>query len=92
VLLLSAEHATAVAEAGGLVGAWPSGVTSATLGDFVDEIVRLVDLLGADHVAIESDLDANYRPVVAEHGQFAAIAACSRSAAPPETSRQRGLR
>lgn len=72
--LLSVEHATAIAAAGGLVGAWPSGVTSATLDDFVDEIVRLVHLLGAGHVAIGTDLDANYRPVVTGHGQFAAIA------------------
>ena len=64
----------AVASAGGLVGAWPSGVTSTTLADFIDEIVRLVDVVGADHVAIGTDLDANYKPVVTEHGQFAAIA------------------
>ena len=73
--LLSVEHAAAVASAGGVVGAWPSGVTSATFDDFVDEIVRLVEVLGADHVAIGTDLDANYRPVVTDHGQFAAIAA-----------------
>lgn len=72
--LLSADHATAVASAGGLVGAWPSGVTSTTMDDFSDEIIRLVDLIGADHVAIGTDLDANYKPVVTEHGQFAAIA------------------
>lgn len=72
--LLSAGHATAVASAGGLVGAWPSGVTSTTIDDFVDEIVRLVDLIGVDHVAIGTDLDANYKPVVTEHGQFAAVA------------------
>ena len=72
--LLSADHATSVASAGGLVGAWPSGVTSTTLADFIDEIVRLVDVVGADHVAIGTDLDANYKPVVTEHGQFAAIA------------------
>lgn len=72
--LLSADHARSVAAAGGLVGAWPSGVTSRTLEDFVDEIVRLVELIGADHVAIGTDLDANYKPVVTEHQQFATIA------------------
>ncbi len=72
--LLSAEHASAVASAGGLVGAWPSGVTSATLEDFIDEIARLVDLIGIDHVAIGTDLDANYKPVVTEHAQFAVLA------------------
>jgi len=72
--LLSVEHATAVASAGGLIGAWPAGVTSATIDDFVDEIVRLVDVVGADHVAIGTDLDASYQPVVTEHSQFATIA------------------
>lgn len=71
--LLSPAHATAVAAAGGLIGAWPSGVTSATLDDFVDEIIRLVDVVGLDHVAIGTDLDANYRPVVTAHEQFALI-------------------
>lgn len=72
--LLSADHATAVSAAGGLVGAWPSGLTSSTLADFIDEIIRLVDLIGTLHVAIGTDLDANYKPVVTEHRQFAVIA------------------
>jgi membrane dipeptidase len=72
--LLSDDHARAVADAGGLVGAWPSGVTSTTLEDFVDEIVRLVELIGHDHVAIGTDLDANYKPVVTAHDDFATLA------------------
>lgn len=72
--LLTAEHALAVAAGGGLVGAWPSGVTSATLEAFIDEILRLVELLGVDHVAIGTDLDANYKPVVTEHAQYATLA------------------
>jgi len=72
--LLSVDHAKAVAAADGLIGAWPSGVTSATFEDFIDEIARLVDLIGIDHVAIGTDLDANYKPVVTEHAQFAALA------------------
>lgn len=72
--LLSPEHARAVAAAGGLVGAWPSGVTSSTLDDFIDEVVRLIDLIGVEHVGIGTDLGANYKPVVTEHAQFATIA------------------
>jgi membrane dipeptidase len=68
--LLSREHARAVASAGGLIGAWPSGVTSTSLGDFADEIARLVDLLGVDHVAIGTDMDANYRPVLTSYADF----------------------
>ncbi len=69
--LLSPDHARAVASAGGLIGAWPSGVTSASLGDFADEVVRLADLVGIDHVGIGTDLDANYRPVLDSYADFA---------------------
>jgi membrane dipeptidase len=71
--LLSAAHARAVASAGGLIGAWPSGVTSTSLGDFADEIVLLADLVGVDHVAVGTDMDANYRPVLGSYGDFAAL-------------------
>lgn len=76
--LLSDDHARAVTEAGGLIGAWPSGVTSETLTDFVHEIERLVALVGIDHVAIGTDLDANYQPVVTAHAQLADVAALLR--------------
>ncbi|HEY2313315.1 MAG TPA: membrane dipeptidase [Streptosporangiaceae bacterium] len=71
--LLSAAHARSVASAGGLIGAWPSGVTSASLADFADEVIRLADLIGVDHVAIGTDLDANYRPVLTSYGDFARL-------------------
>lgn len=72
--LLTNDHARIVADAGGLVGAWPAGVTATTLGEYVDEICRLVELIGVDHVAIGSDLDANYRPVLTEYSQFNDVA------------------
>jgi membrane dipeptidase len=72
--LLSADHASAVALAGGVIGAWPAGVTSASLADFVDEIVRLVELVGVDHVAIGTDMDANFRPVMDRYEQFSSVA------------------
>jgi len=72
--LLSPAHARAVADAGGLIGAWPSGVTSTSLGDFADEVARLADLVGTAHVAIGTDMDANYRPVLASYAEFAALA------------------
>lgn len=72
--LVTHEHAAAVADAGGLIGAWPSGVTSRTFGDFIDEIARLVEAVGVGHVAVGTDMDANYKPVLTHHGEFAAIA------------------
>ncbi len=71
--LLSPAHARAVADAGGLIGAWPSGVTSASLADFADEVARLADLVGTGHVAIGTDMDANYRPVLASYAEFATL-------------------
>jgi membrane dipeptidase len=71
--LLSSDHARALASAGGLIGAWPSGVTSTSLDDFADEVVRLADLVGVDHVAIGTDMDANYRPVLTGYGDFAVL-------------------
>ena len=68
--LVSDDHARLVTEAGGLIGAWPSGMVSETLDDFIDEIVRLIDVVGVGRVAIGTDLDANFRPVLTEYRQF----------------------
>jgi membrane dipeptidase len=68
--LMSAQHATAVAEADGLVGAWPCGITSRSLTDFGTEIIRLAEAAGPDHVAIGTDLDGNYRPVLTSYDQL----------------------
>jgi membrane dipeptidase len=68
--LMSAQHAAAVAEAGGLVGAWPCGITSRSLADFGTEIIRLAEAAGPDHVAFGTDLDGNYRPVLTSYDQL----------------------
>jgi membrane dipeptidase len=68
--LMTAQHAAAVAEAGGLVGAWPCGITSRSLTDFGTEILRLAEAVGPGHVAIGTDLDGNYRPVLTSYDQF----------------------
>ena len=57
------ELARAVAEAGGVVGAWPAGFTLHNLDDYVQRILTLVELLGVDHVCLGTDMDANYKPV-----------------------------
>ena len=71
--LLSREHALAVATAGGLIGAWPAGVVSSSLAEFADEVARLAELVGPRHVAIGTDLDANYRPVLRSYADFALL-------------------
>ena len=68
--LMSVQHAAAVAEAGGLVGAWPCGITSRSLADFGTEIIRLAEAAGPGHVALGTDLDGNYRPVLTSYDQL----------------------
>lgn len=71
--LLTTAHVAAVAAAGGLIGAW-QGLTSRSLADFGTEIIRLTEVAGPGHVAIGTDLDGNYRPVVTSYHQLADLA------------------
>jgi membrane dipeptidase len=73
--LISAEHAKLVTAAGGIIGAWPSGFGQATFADFVDSIQRLVDTVGIDHVAIGTDMDGNYKPVLRSYRDWSLIPA-----------------
>jgi membrane dipeptidase len=73
--LLSEEHARAIADAGGVIGAWPAGVVLETFEDYLDEIVRLVDLVGAAHVGVGTDMDGNYQPVMSSYEEFDALEA-----------------
>jgi len=68
--LMTAGHAAAVAAAGGLTGGWPCGFTSTSMGDFGTEILRLAEATGPDHVALGTDLDGNYRPVLTSYDQL----------------------
>jgi membrane dipeptidase len=73
--LISAEHAKLVAAAGGIIGAWPAGIGQATFADYIDSIQRLVDAVGIDHVAVGTDMDANFRPVLRSYRDWALIPA-----------------
>lgn len=72
---ISHEHARMIADAGGIVGAWPSGIASESLADFVDQVLALVNVVGAGHVAIGTDMDGNYKPVLDEYADFPLLAA-----------------
>lgn len=61
---ISAELANSIAESGGYIGAWPAGIGINTLAGFIDRIEELVNIVGEDHVALGSDMDANYQPVL----------------------------
>ncbi len=71
---VDAGHARLVTDAGGIIGAWPSGYGSETLADFVDKIVALADAVGVEHVAIGTDMDGNYKPVLTDYADFPVLA------------------
>jgi membrane dipeptidase len=89
--LMTSEHAVAVAEAGGLTGAWPCGFTSRSFADFGTEILRLIEAVGPDHVAIGTDLDGNYRPVLTRYDQLADLASLLRDRGLPAADVERIL-
>jgi len=72
---ISIDHARMVAGTGGVIGAWPAGIGSETLADFVQQILALVDAVGADHVAVGTDMDGNYKPVLTDYSDFPLLAA-----------------
>ena len=73
--LVSVEHARLVTQAGGIVGSVPSGIGQKTIADWIVSIMRLVEAVGVDHVAIGTDMDANYMPVFADYAQWPLIPA-----------------
>src|ERR1700742_4183804 len=73
--LITAEHAKMAAAAGGIIGSWPSGVGNTTFADYIDSIKRLIDTVGIDHVAIGSDMDANFKPVLRSYRDWGLIPA-----------------
>ena len=73
--LISVEHAKLVADHGGIIGSVPSGIGQKTVADWIDSILRLMDAVGPDHVAIGTDMDANYLPVFSDYAQWGLIPA-----------------
>ncbi|PCJ74722.1 MAG: hypothetical protein COA53_07970 [Rhodobacteraceae bacterium] len=61
---ISVDLAKSVADSGGYIGAWPAGIGINTLAGFIDRIEELINLVGEDAVALGSDMDANYQPVL----------------------------
>jgi membrane dipeptidase len=61
--LITKDHARLVADSGGVIGMWPSGFGNATFDEFVDNTLRLIDVVGVEHVGLGTDMDGNYKPV-----------------------------
>jgi len=65
--LITLEHARLVTGNGGIIGSWPAGIGQTTFAEWIDSTLRLVDAVGVDHVAIGTDMDANFAPVFANY-------------------------
>jgi membrane dipeptidase len=66
---ITPEHARAVAQTGGVIGAWPSGFNK-SFEEFIDNTLRLVDVVGIDHVGMGTDMDGNFKPVFSSYLQI----------------------
>ena len=73
--LISVEHAKLVANHGGIIGSVPSGIGQKTAADWIVSILRLIEAVGVDHVAIGTDMDANFMPVFADYARWPLIPA-----------------
>lgn len=83
---IDAEHARLIAGTGGVIGVWPSMLAVASFGAFIDAVLRLVDVVGAEHVGIGTDMDAVRNPVYTGYRDFRVIpeALLMRGMAPAE--------
>jgi len=67
--MITPEHAKVVAQTGGVIGAWPSGLNR-SFDDFIDNTLKLIDVTGIDHVGLGTDMDANFKPVLNSYLQL----------------------
>lgn len=72
--LVTLDHARLVTSGGGVVGAVPAGFAQDCFEDYLDTILRMIDQLGIDHIAIGTDLDFTFRPVLASYLDWPALA------------------
>jgi membrane dipeptidase len=89
--LITSDHARAIASVRGVIGMWPVAEV-ANINSYADNIARMVDVVGVDHVGIGTDqlglTGASCMPSYADLPQLAA--ALSRRFKPDEISRLLG--
>jgi membrane dipeptidase len=61
---VTAEHARLVTTHGGIIGAMPIAVGIDGMSGYIDEILRLIDAVGIDHVAIGTDMNGVLPPYI----------------------------
>jgi membrane dipeptidase len=79
---IDADHARLVASTGGMIGAWATRLAVDDFDDYIDNIARLADTVGIDHVGIGTDMDAVRGPVYDDYSAFHVI---------PDALRDRGM-
>ncbi|HEX7787737.1 MAG TPA: membrane dipeptidase, partial [Methylomirabilota bacterium] len=72
--LITGEHARLVAQTGGVIGVWPSGVSFVDARDWVRGIARMVDAAGIDHVGIGTDMEGGVNEVWDDYADLPAVA------------------
>ncbi len=72
--LIDLDHARLITELGGVVGAVPAGFDQSTFEDYIETILYMAETLGVGHVAIGTDMDYTFRPVMSGYRQWPAIA------------------
>jgi membrane dipeptidase len=70
---ISQEHAKLIAQTDGIIGAWPSGFNK-SFEEYVENTLRLVEVVGVDHVGIGTDMDGNFKPVLSSYDQYPTFA------------------
>jgi membrane dipeptidase len=65
-----------------MIGAWATRLAVDDFDDYIDQIVKLADTVGIDHVGIGTDMDAVRSPVWDDYSAFHVI---------PDALRARGM-
>jgi membrane dipeptidase len=63
-----------MAQAGGVIGVWPSGFSYVDARDWVTGIARMVDAAGVDHVGIGTDMEGGVNEVWDDYADLPAVA------------------
>jgi membrane dipeptidase len=70
------EHAQLITRRGGVIGVFPVSIDALDFNGFIDNVQRLVDAVGVDHVGIGSDMDGiPYNPLFTDYAEWPSIPA-----------------
>lgn len=73
--LIGADHAQLVTGNGGLIGLLPGGAGVPDLAAMLDMVLRTIDLVGFDHIAIGTDMDYTFRSTIPTYFEWPLLVA-----------------